>query len=126
MMYSVFAIIGLIALTDACDTISQLLLKHSINTLDLHIDTVRKVLRFVLRLARSPLVWCGFLFSTVSLGVWLFVLTKAPLNFAYSLDSMRYVMIALASVVVLKEKVGLVRWLGILSVVIGIAMVAAG
>lgn len=126
MMYGILTLIGLIALTDACDTISQLLLKHSINTLDLHIDTIRKALKFVLRLARSPLVWWGFLFSTISLVVWLFVLTKAPLNFAYSLDSMRYVMIALASVIVLKEKVGMVRWLGIFSVVMGIAMVAAG
>jgi uncharacterized membrane protein len=75
---------------------------------------------------RIPKVWLGFCFNTISLCVWLFVLSKAELNFAYSLDSMRYVLIALASMLVLKERIGALRWLGIACVVFGIIMVAAG
>ncbi len=119
-------IIGLIALTDICDTVSQLILKSSINALDWHIHSLNKALRLILQLLKSGRIWFGFLLSGISLLFWLFVLSKTDLNFAFSLDSMRYIMIALASVVFLKEKVGPARWMGILCVVLGITLVAMG
>jgi multidrug transporter EmrE-like cation transporter len=119
-------IIFLIFLTDLCDTVSQLSLKSSINTLDLHVNTVKKIVALLMNLAKIPRVWVGFLFSGISLSIWLFVLSRAELSFAYSLDSMRYILITLASVFILKEKVGFVRWLGIISVVVGIMLVAGG
>jgi len=126
MRGQVFIIIGLIAFTDICDTIAQLILKSSINSLDWHINSIGKALRLILRLIRIPRVWLGFLLSGVSLAFWLVVLTKADLNLAFSLDSMRYVLIALASVIFLKEKVSAKRWMGIACVVFGIVLVAFG
>ena len=105
---------------------SQLLLKTSINQLDLHINSFRKAINMVILLVKTPRIWVSFIFSSVSLFVWLFALTKADLNFAFSLDSMRYILIALASVLVLKEKINLIRWLGISAVVCGIMLVAIG
>jgi uncharacterized membrane protein len=126
MKQQILLIIGLILLTDIFDTVSQLFLKSSINSLDLHVNSVRKALQFSWRLIRIPRVWIGFIFSTVSLGFWLFVLSKADLNFAFSLDSMRYILITLASGIFLKEKISSSRWLGIICVVFGIMLVAAG
>ncbi len=126
MSFSLIAVIFLVGLTDICDTVSQIFLKVSINSFDLHLDTVKKVIRFVGQLIQHPRVWISFVFSSLSLGIWIFVLSKADLNFAYSLDSMRYVFITVASVFFLKEKVGVGRWLGIICVVLGIALVAAG
>ena len=126
MKQTLFFIIFLIFLTDVCDTVSQLLLKSAINSLDLHINTVRKVIRLMIRLIMAPRVLAGFVFSTFSLLIWLFVLTKSDLSFAFSMDSMRYILIALASVFVLKEKISIVRWLGIFAVVCGIVIVAIG
>jgi len=119
-------IIFLIFVTDICDTISQLLLKSSINSLDLHINSVKKVIRLVINLIKTPRVLIGSIFSAISLLIWLFVLTKSDLNFAFSMDSMRYILIALASVLVLKEKINIARWLGIFAVVCGIVLVAMG
>jgi uncharacterized membrane protein len=45
---------------------------------------------------------------------------------AFSIDSMRYVMIAAASIIFLKERFGSTRWLGIASVVLGIVLVTLG
>ena len=126
MKQSLIFIIFLIFLTDLCDTISQLTLKSSINKLDLHVNTVKKVIRLLLQLGRMHRVWIGFIFSTLSLAIWLFVLSKAELNFAYSLDSMRYILITIVSVVVLKENVAPMRWMGIICVVTGIILVASG
>ncbi len=126
MKQHIFFIIGLILLTDIFDTVSQLLLKASINSLDLQVNTIKKALRFSWQLIRIPRVWIGFIFSTISLGFWLFVLSKSDLNFAFSLDSMRYILITLASGLFLKEKISLPRWLGIMCVVFGIMLVTVG
>jgi uncharacterized membrane protein len=122
-MNSVLFIIFLIILTSICDTISQMFLKSSINSIDIHINGVKKVLHFILRLIAIPWVWIGLIFSTLSLFIWLFVLSKADLNFAFSVDSMHYIFIAFASGLFLKEKVGLLRWMGTLLIVAGIVIV---
>ena len=126
MKQGMIFIIFLIFLTDLCDTVSQLTLKSSINKLDLNVNTVKKVIRLILQLGKMHRVWIGFIFSTMSLAIWLFVLSKAELNFAYSLDSMRYILITIASVVILKEKIAPMRWMGIICVVTGIILVASG
>lgn len=126
MKEGIFFIIGLILLTDICDTFSQLLLKSSINFLNLHINSIKKAFQFTWQLIRIPRVWGGLIFSIVSLGVWLFVLSKVDLNFAFSLDSMRYILITLASGMFLKERISLGRWLGVFCVVCGIILVALG
>jgi len=126
MKQSIFLIIFLIFLTDVCDTVGQLALKSSINSLNLHVNTVKKAFQFIMKLIRIPRIWAGFLMSTLSLCIWLVVLSGAELSLAFSLDSMRYILIALASAVFLKEKISFGRWLGIMCVVIGITLVTVG
>jgi uncharacterized membrane protein len=66
----------------------------------------------------------SFIFSTLSLCIWLVVLSRADLNFAFSVDSMHYIFIALTSRYILKERVGLKRWLGTILIVCGIIIVS--
>jgi len=117
-------IILLITATSICDTISQLFLKNSINSLSFNINSLKKIFGFLLRLVLVPWVWIGLLFSILSLFIWLFVLSKVDLNFAFSIDSMHYIFIALTSMLILKEKVGAKRWMGTLLIVIGIVLVS--
>ncbi|MFA5062592.1 MAG: EamA family transporter [Candidatus Omnitrophota bacterium] len=126
MKEQIFLVIGLIFLTDICDTISQLILKSSINALDWHVNSIRKAFHLILELIKVPRVWLGFILTGVSLIFWLIALTKADLNLAFSLDSMRYILISVSSVIFLKEKVGNWRWTGIMFVVFGIILVALG
>jgi uncharacterized membrane protein len=124
MKYGMFLILSLIVLTGICDTVAQLFLKSSINSLDLHINSLKKIFGLLFKLIRLPRIWVGFLFSTLSLTIWLFVLTKADLNLAFSLDSMHYIFIALGSMLLLKEKIGTARWMGIVSIMAGIILVS--
>jgi uncharacterized membrane protein len=80
----------------------------------------------MVHLIKTPRVLIGAIFSAISLFIWLFVLKKSDLNFAFSIDSMRYILIALASLLILKEKINTMRWLGIFAVVCGIMLVAIG
>jgi len=121
---SLFLIIGLIVLTSICDTISQICLKTTINSLgEFSSRHFKNVVRFILRLILKPKAWLALVFSTLSLIIWLLVLSKADLNFAFSVDSMHYIFIAIGSSLLLKEKVGGIRWLGTLSIVVGIILV---
>lgn len=119
-----FFIILLIILTSICDTISQLFLKKSINKLNFDIHSIKKILLFIGRLLLTPRVYLGGIFSLLSLFIWLYVLSKADLNLAFSLDSMHYIFIAIASGIFLKEKISFTRWAGTISIVIGIILVA--
>ncbi len=123
MKVSITFIMLLIVSTSICDTISQLFLKTSINFLNADITSIKNIFGFIIRLALIPKVWVGFIFSCLSLFIWLFVLSKADLNFAFSLDSMHYIFIALASSMILKEKVEFKRWIGTILVVLGIVLV---
>ena len=117
-------ILFLIALTSICDTINQLFLKSAINSLRSPSGNIKAILKFILSLVMVPRVWISFLFSVISLCIWLFVLSQVDLSFAFSADSMHYIFIALASRFILKEKVSSQRWLGIILIVIGIMMVS--
>jgi uncharacterized membrane protein len=122
MTLNIYLIISLIFLTSVFDTVNQLLLKTSINSLELNLNSIRKIIAFILKLLTIPRIWLGFFFCCMSLVVWLFVLSKADLNFSFSADSMHYILIALASRIFLKEKVGLWRWIGTTFIVIGIIL----
>jgi undecaprenyl phosphate-alpha-L-ara4N flippase subunit ArnE len=117
-------ILFLIALTSACDTINQLFLKSAINSLASPRGNVQEVFKFIFKLIVIPRVWLSFLFSAISLCIWLFVLSQVDLSFAFSVDSMHYIFIALASRFILQERVSLKRWLGIIFIVAGILLVS--
>ena len=124
MKESLFYIIALIVFTSIFDTVSQLCLKASINSLEMDVHGIKSILKFIIKIIFTPLAWVGFIFSSLSLFFWLFALSKSDLSFAFSIDSMHYVFIALASSLILKEKVGFARWAGTLLIMIGIILVA--
>lgn len=114
----------LIFLTSICDTVNQLFLKSAINSLASPSGSILNVIKFILKLILIPRVWISLLFSITSLCIWLFVLSRADLSFAFSADSMHYILIAVVSRIFLKEKVGFQRWLGIFLIVLGIVVVS--
>ncbi|MCX5696965.1 MAG: EamA family transporter [Candidatus Omnitrophica bacterium] len=117
-------ILFLIALTSVCDTINQIVLKSAINSLSSPAANFRAIIKYVLKLILVPRVWVSFLFSVISLCIWLFVLSRADLSFAFSADSMHYIFIALASRSVLKESISFKRWMGIALIMAGITLVS--
>jgi uncharacterized membrane protein len=125
MKQGLWLILILIACTSFCDTVNQLFLKSTIDALKFTPSlNVKKIFNFIFRLITTARLWVGFSFSLVSLSIWLVVLSKTDLNFAFSADSMHYIFIALASRFVLKEKMDLRRWLGTVLIVLGIVFVS--
>ena len=74
--------------------------------------------------AKTPLVWVGLTLFGLSALVWLVVLSKAPLSFAYPFASLSYVLIILADRFILHYEVPPLRWLGVAFIISGILVIA--
>lgn len=72
----------------------------------------------------QPLVWGGLLLFGISALVWLVVLSRASLSFAYPFASITYVLILLFDHFVLDEQVPALRWSGVACIALGIFLIS--
>ena len=72
----------------------------------------------------QPFVWGGLLLFGLSALVWLMVLSRASLSFAYPFAALTYVLILLFDAVVLDETVPPLRWAGVAFIAVGIFLVS--
>jgi drug/metabolite transporter (DMT)-like permease len=69
-------------------------------------------------------VWAGLVLFGLSAVVWLFVLSRTSLSFAYPFAALTYLLIVLVDRFVLHEAVPAARWAGVACIMIGIVLVA--
>lgn len=74
----------------------------------------------LLRLLFTPYIMAGILAYVISTLSWLSVLSKADLSFAYPMISFGYIIIVLVSLLLFKENVSSVRWLGVILISLGV------
>ena len=73
--------------------------------------------------ATTPWVLLGLAVFALSAVAWLGALSRVPLNVAYPFNAVGYIVILVASVLVLHERANLLTWAGSLLVVIGLIIV---
>jgi len=72
----------------------------------------------------NPYVFFGFACFAASSIFWLAVLSRLELSLVYPMVSIAYVVVAIASVLFFKENVSLVRWMGILIIILGVFFIS--
>jgi drug/metabolite transporter (DMT)-like permease len=72
---------------------------------------------------REPRLWIGLFLFAVSALFWIVVLSRIPLSVAYPFVGVSYILIVAFSRLLLHEHVPGLRWLGVVVVAIGIAIV---
>jgi drug/metabolite transporter (DMT)-like permease len=77
-----------------------------------------------LRVAREPYVWLGLLLFGISAAVWIVVLSRVSLSFAYPFAALTYVIILVFDRLILKVNVPGLRWAGVFLIVSGIILVS--
>jgi multidrug transporter EmrE-like cation transporter len=80
-------------------------------------------LTLVLKVVLNKYVILGLGLYGLGAAVWIVVLSRVPLSFAYPMLGLSYVAVVLVSALVLREHVTLVRWLGVFLIVAGVALV---
>ncbi|MBU0580678.1 MAG: EamA family transporter [Candidatus Margulisbacteria bacterium] len=72
----------------------------------------------------NPNVLVGFFFYFLSSILWLIVLSRIELSFAYPLLSVGYILILVASWFFFKENVNLIRWSGVIVICFGVYLIS--
>lgn len=119
-------LIAMILLSVGLAAVAQLTLKHGMNLVT---DSLRPH-RFGIdaasfrALASTWAVWAGLLLFGFSALVWLVVLSRASLSFAYPFASLTYVLILVFDRFWLNESVPGLRWAGVALIAAGIVLVS--
>ncbi len=106
---------------------AQLTLKHGMTQVTDHgavpLQLSRPVETFR-RIGGNTAVWVGLGTFVASAAVWLLVLSRVALSFAYPFVSLTYVIIVLFDRLALHEPVSALRWGGVALIVAGILLVS--
>ena len=119
-------LIGLILFSVALAATAQLTLKHGMNQVTAANNGQAATLsgESVKAILTNLSVVGGLLIFGLSAVVWLMVLSRTSLSFAYPFASLTYVLIVLADKLVLHEDIPVLRWAGVFAIVTGIILVA--
>ena len=102
----------------------QLLLKQGMSADPDRVDQASEVLPRLWKAATNPVVLLGFVFYGVSAALWLIVLTRAELSYAYPLLSLGYVAVVFLSRIFFHEAVTTTRFLGTLVICVGVWLIS--
>ncbi|MGZ5297760.1 MAG: EamA family transporter [Actinomycetota bacterium] len=117
-------LIGLILFSVLLAAGAQLTLKHGMNQVADSSGALKVSVSSLKDVVTTPAVWGGLFLFGLSAMVWLAVLSRTSLSFAYPFVSLSYVLILLADKFVLNETVPALRWAGVFCIMVGIVLVA--
>jgi drug/metabolite transporter (DMT)-like permease len=117
-------LIALILLSVTLAAVAQLTLKHGMDQVTASTGAPKVDLSSLRDVATTPAVWAGLFLFGLSAMVWLGVLSRTTLSFAYPFASLTYVLILLADRFVLDQEVPALRYAGVAFIVVGIVLVA--
>lgn len=119
-------LIALILFSVTLAAVAQLTLKHGMNLVNEQLapDVFSLNGSSLSVVIRQPYVWSGLFLFGLSALVWLLVLSRASLSFAYPFAALTYVLILLFDQFVLDETVPPLRWAGVAFIGIGIILVS--
>ncbi|HLG97417.1 MAG TPA: EamA family transporter [Bryobacteraceae bacterium] len=108
----------------AIGTIGQLLLKHVMQRVGpIGVGQLSSSGGILMRLARDPLFLVAVVLYALGFVVWLVVLSKLSLSYAYPLLALSYCLVPVLSVYFFGEQVPLTRWIGIAIICVGVGVV---
>ncbi len=85
---------------------------------------VSQLLTKVIPMFLNPWVFVGLFCFGLSSVFWLVVLSRLPLSLVYPMVSIGYIIVALLSIVFFQETISLIRWAGIIVIVLGVFLIS--
>jgi multidrug transporter EmrE-like cation transporter len=117
--------IGLILLAAFFGVCGQLSLKVGMNQVgQLGAEVLDQPLQAVVRVVSTPLVISGLAMYVLGAAMWLMVLSRSALSFAYPILAIGYAITPLLAWLLLGESMNGVRWLGIAVICLGVLVIS--
>lgn len=103
----------------------QLLLKKGMLNISKNLTDKVTLGRYLLEIAHTPQVTLGLAFYTLSLFIWLQILTKADVSLAYPIIiSLTFIIVTIGASILLGESITFFRIIGIVLIIIGVFFIA--
>jgi multidrug transporter EmrE-like cation transporter len=114
----------LILVSVGLNAAAQLLLKQGTKALGLVATDASTGGTILLQAALNPWVWTGLATYVVSVALWILVLSRVEVSYAYPMVSLGYVMAAVAAKLLWNEELSLSRIIGIGVICLGVFLVS--
>ena len=102
--------------------VAQVLLKKGMAEVG-KISLMEMAKQFVRIIVTNPYVFVGLLIYVISTVIYLAALSRGELSILYPIIAVSYIIAAVLAVFFLNEKITLVRWVGIITIVVGVFLV---
>ena len=112
--------IPLILLGVLLNAFAQIVIKKGMMNIGQFEFSLENLIPIGLKVATCPFVILGIIFYVVSLAVWLMVLSRCDVSYAYPMLSIGYIVAAICGRIFFDEPVGLLRMTGILVICLGV------
>lgn len=119
-------VLPLILLSVLINTAAQICLKQGMNKIGYFNFSIEQLANTALKVALNPYILGGMLCYITSVVVWLLVLSRAPVSYAYPMVSLGYITTCIAAVVFFNEILTLTRILGIFVIIAGVYLISKG
>lgn len=116
--------IPLIFISVILNTIAQVGLKNGMRMIGYFEFSMGNIYPITIQLIQNPYIVISTLIYVLSLFIWLMVLSRVDLSFAYPLTSLGYIFTAIIGYAFLNEGLSITRFVGILIIIIGVYLVA--
>jgi multidrug transporter EmrE-like cation transporter len=116
--------IGVIIVSVLLNSAAQLAIKKGMSSVGRVSLTLRGVVDAAQVMATTWWLWAGMLCFVLSVLLWMFVLSRVDVSFAYPFNSIGYVLVTLFGYLLFGEPIGALKALGIGVICIGVVLVA--
>lgn len=114
----------LVSISVAAMTAAHLFLKKGILSVGQTPQSFGELVPFFLKAFTNTYVISSVLLIILTGLAWVLVISRAQLSFVYPFMALSYVLVALFSLLIFKEDVTMLRWLGIIIICLGVFLVA--
>jgi len=105
------------------NTAAQLLLKHAMNSIGYFVFSWANIIPIGMKVALNPFIIGGLSCYVLSVVVWLLVLSRVEVSFAYPLLSIGYIVNAIIASMWLGETLSMMRVSGIGVIILGVILI---
>jgi len=78
----------------------------------------------IIKIMFSPLILSGIFIYVLTTFLWLYILSKADISYAYPLTSMVHIIMLFCAIFIFKEQVFATRWIGVILITAGVCFVS--
>lgn len=118
-MTSITVLVLLLLGSVTCDVTGQVCFKLGVG----HADTTPGAASLVHKVLHSPWIAAGVAVYALEFVLWFAALSRTRLSIAFPFTALGYAGVVLASRLILGERISLRRWIGVGTIVIGVALV---